>query len=65
MKISPVGAELLHVDRHRDRQTNMTKLIVAFHNFATAPKSHYMVTKLDQNIEYFANYFVTQEMYVI
>jgi hypothetical protein len=35
MKIRPVGAELFHADR----QTDMTKLIVAFHNVAKAPKS--------------------------
>jgi hypothetical protein len=64
MKISPVGAELLQADRHRDRQTDMTQLIVAFHNFAAAPKNRYMVTKLDENIQSSANYFVTQEMYV-
>jgi hypothetical protein len=36
MKIRSVGAELFHVDRRMD----MTKLIVAFHNSATVPKSH-------------------------
>jgi hypothetical protein len=30
MKIRPVGAELFHADRETDRQTDMTKLIVAF-----------------------------------
>jgi len=34
MKIRPVGAELLHVDR----RTDMTKLIVAFLKFGNAPK---------------------------
>jgi len=34
MKIRPVGAELFHVDGRAD----MTKLIVAFRNFATALK---------------------------
>jgi hypothetical protein len=37
MEIRPVGAELRHADRQTDRQTHMTKLIVAFRNFATAP----------------------------
>jgi hypothetical protein len=32
-----VGAELFHAEI--DRQTNITKLIVAFRNFANAPKS--------------------------
>jgi hypothetical protein len=35
MKIRPVGAELFHADR----RTDMTKLIVAFYNFANAPKT--------------------------
>ena len=40
MKIRPVGAELFRADRQtRDRQTDMTNLIVAFHNFANAPKN--------------------------
>jgi hypothetical protein len=34
MKVRPVGAELFHVDR----QTDVTKLIVAFRNFANVPK---------------------------
>jgi len=35
MKIRPVEAELFHADG----QTDMTKLIVAFHNFANVPKN--------------------------
>jgi len=35
MKIRPVGAELFHTDG----QTDMTKLIVVFRNFANAPKN--------------------------
>jgi hypothetical protein len=38
MKISAAEAELFHADRRMDRQTDMTKLIVAFRNFANAPK---------------------------
>jgi hypothetical protein len=37
-QIRPVGAELFHAHG----QTNMTKLIVAFRNFANAPKNGYM-----------------------
>ena len=37
-KIRPVGAELFHVNGRMDRRTHMTKLIVAFRNFANAPK---------------------------
>jgi len=39
MKILPVGAELFHADGRTDRRTDMTKLIVAFRNFANAPKA--------------------------
>jgi hypothetical protein len=35
MKIRLVGTELLHADSQRD----MTELIVAFRNFAKAPKN--------------------------
>jgi len=34
-----VGAELFH-EEGRNRQTNMKKLIVAFHNFAKAPDAN-------------------------
>ena len=33
----PGGAELFRTDRQTDRQTNVTKLTVAFRNFAQAP----------------------------
>jgi len=39
MKIHPVRAELLHVDRWTDGRTDTTKLMVAFHNFANAPEN--------------------------
>ena len=35
MKIRPVGAELFHVDG----RTDMTKLVLAFRNFANAPRN--------------------------
>jgi hypothetical protein len=35
MKIRPVGAEVFHADG----QTDMTKLVVAFRDFAKAPKN--------------------------
>ena len=38
MKISPVGAELFRAARQAERQTDMTKLIVAFRNSTKAPK---------------------------
>ena len=43
MKIRPVGAELFHANR----RTDMTKLIVAFRNFANATlKLHYSTVHL-------------------
>jgi len=44
MNIRPVGAELFQADRRtggwEDRQTDMMKLIVNFHNSANAPKKY-------------------------
>jgi Fe-S-cluster formation regulator IscX/YfhJ len=44
MKILPVGAELFHAHENRDgrtdRQTDMTKILVAFRNFANALKNY-------------------------
>jgi hypothetical protein len=39
MKIRSVGTELFRAGRRTDRQTDMTKIIVAFRNFANAPKN--------------------------
>ena len=39
IKIRPMGAELLHADRETEGRTDMTKLTVAFRNFADAPKN--------------------------
>ena len=40
IKIRPVGAKLFHTEGRIDRRTDMTKLIVAFRNFANAPKKY-------------------------
>jgi hypothetical protein len=45
IKICPVGAELFHADR----QTDMTKLIVAFRNFANAPKKTLTLFRTKKN----------------
>jgi hypothetical protein len=44
MTVRPVGVELFHADG----QTDMTKLVVAFRNFVTAPKHvvHIITTAL-------------------
>jgi hypothetical protein len=42
MKIHPVGAELFHANG----RTDMTKLIVAFGNFAKAPKNLHCTCRL-------------------
>ena len=41
MKIRLVRAELLHADKKTDGQAEMTKQIVAFRNYANAPKTSY------------------------
>ena len=39
MKICPVGVELFHANTQTERQTDMTKLIIAFRNFGRPPKT--------------------------
>jgi len=39
--IHPVGAESFHANGRTDGQTEMTKLVVAFHNFANSPNVKY------------------------
>ena len=39
MKTRPVGVALFNADRQNGGQTDMTKLIVTFRNFANAPKN--------------------------
>jgi len=39
MKIRPVGAALFRAGKQTDGQTDMMRLIVAFGNFANAPKN--------------------------
>jgi len=39
MNIRPMGAELFHADGLTNGRTDMTKPIVAFSNFANAPKN--------------------------
>jgi len=53
MKIRPVGAALLHSDRHTDRQTDITKLIVAFLNLQTLLKCKGSVVILVTKIEFY------------
>ena len=38
-KIHPLGAEPFYVERRTDRQTDLTKLTVAFHSCVTAPNN--------------------------
>ena len=40
LNIRPMGVRLFHDDRRTDGRTDMTKLIVAFRNFANAPKMY-------------------------
>ena len=52
MKIHPVGADMFHAQT--DRQTDMTKLIVAFSNFANSPMK-YLECKKRRTILKFTN----------
>ena len=36
-----MGAELFHEDRKTEKEIDITKVIVAFRNFAKAPKMHF------------------------
>jgi len=47
MKICLVGAEVFHMGGRTDRQTDMTKLSVAFQSFAKAPKTEYCTYLLE------------------
>jgi hypothetical protein len=56
MKIGPVGAELFHAGGRTDEQTDMTKLIVAFRNFANAPENCYQPQEHKQNAVTFSEF---------
>jgi hypothetical protein len=55
MKIRRVVVELFHAntqtERETDRQTDMTKVIIAFHNFGRAPKLNKNQNKSISNTE--------------
>jgi hypothetical protein len=48
MKSFPVGAELSHAT---DGRTDMTKLVVAFRNFANTPKKNYFLQEVSGVME--------------
>ena len=45
MKITPLGSEMFHTDGRTDRWSDMTMLIVAFSNFANAPKNDTSISR--------------------
>jgi hypothetical protein len=47
MKIRPVGANLLHVDKETEGREGMRQLMVAFRNSANAPKNHKQLDHLE------------------
>jgi hypothetical protein len=54
MKVSPVWAELFHAeDWQTDRQTDMTKLIVDFRNFANVPENPLRILQITKSICWF------------
>jgi hypothetical protein len=50
MKIHPMGIELFHPERRTDIRTEMTKPIVAFHNFANASNKETWLLLIDITI---------------
>jgi hypothetical protein len=46
MKIHRVAAEFFHSDGRKNGQTDMTKLILAFHNFANNPNNFRDIVKI-------------------
>jgi hypothetical protein len=56
MKIRPVGAKLFRADR----QTDVTKLIVAFRNFPKTPKSRMLLILLINFRRWLIEFIVNQ-----
>ena len=50
MKIRPVVSEFIHADGQRKGQTDMTKVIVSFCNFANAPKNETLAPDVSTEI---------------
>jgi hypothetical protein len=51
IKIRAVGAELYNADRQTDGRTDMTKLIIVFHNFAGVSKMfYYWLVYMDEQV---------------
>ena len=50
VKIRPVGVELFHAETRMDGRTYMTKLAVAFRNFANAPENTRHCTHLNKQV---------------
>ena len=48
-----MGAELFHADGRTDRQTDITKLIVAVRNFVNVPKKDFIFAAKDVNFYVF------------
>jgi hypothetical protein len=57
MKIHPVGSELFHAKGRTDGQTGMTKLILAFRNFAKTHKNKWAKHHTDHSLNSFTHSF--------
>ena len=55
MKIRSLGAELFHSDKQGCGETDMSKPMVAFCNFANAPKNCYIIFSASCNYTYLKN----------
>ena len=69
MKIRPLRAEFFHADgrtdRQTDRQTGMSKRIVAFRNFVNAPKATHCLPLLEKRMRSFRRYVIMRNFMVV
>jgi hypothetical protein len=57
MNDHPVGDESFHVEGRTDEQTDMTKLKVAFHNFANVPNERSVTSEPTKISPHFSHLF--------
>ena len=50
IKIRPLGVELFYADKHMDGQTDMTKLVAVYCNFANAPINE-LINRVDMKFK--------------
>ena len=63
MEVRPMGAELFHEYRRTDGRTDITKLTVAFRNFANEPKKLNTCTFFRHSLQCWSSYFWDHKLY--